>query len=43
MEGVEAEKSKKEDSAHAAKMKNMPWIEKYRPSEFSQIVGNVNS
>jgi len=40
MEGVEAEKSKKEESAHAAKMKNMPWIEKYRPSEFSQIVGN---
>lgn len=36
--GVEAEKSKKE--AGDAKLKNMPWIEKYRPTEFSQIVGN---
>ncbi len=33
---VEAEKSK----AGAKHHKNVPWIEKYRPVEFNQIVGN---
>ena len=33
---VEAEKSK----AGAKHQKNVPWIEKYRPVEFNQIVGN---
>ena len=32
---VEAEKSK----AGAKHQKNVPWIEKYRPVEFNQIVG----
>jgi len=36
---VEAEKPKASSSGEKP-VKHMPWIEKYRPTEFSQIVGN---
>ena len=41
---VEPEKSKGSGSSEKTKSaRQMPWIEKYRPSEFNQIVGNVIS
>ena len=33
---VEPEKSK----VGEVRVRNVPWVEKYRPSEFNQIVGN---
>jgi len=37
---VEPEPSKGGGEGEGSKGKNVPWIEKYRPVEFSQIVGN---
>jgi hypothetical protein len=34
---MEPEKSK---SGEARPGRNVPWVEKYRPTEFNQIVGN---
>ena len=38
---VEAEKPKASSSGEKP-VKHMPWIEKYRPTEFSQIVGKIS-